>query len=163
RLAALAASLALGCGGGLAAPPQKGKAAFVQHGCWQCHGLQGPGPIMTHGGKGPGAPSVPFPGVLAVVAGTRQAGPPSRGGGAVERRPRRHLRLPAVDPQAGGRQGHPAAESVTISAVVPAKRAPLCGARAEPGPSIPESEVQSMRLSAPTMPAITRGVYWIPA
>jgi mono/diheme cytochrome c family protein len=26
-----------------AASPEKGKAAFVQHGCWQCHGFQGQG------------------------------------------------------------------------------------------------------------------------
>jgi mono/diheme cytochrome c family protein len=44
-LAALAVGLALGCGGASAASAEKGKAAFVQHGCWQCHGFQGQGGI----------------------------------------------------------------------------------------------------------------------
>ena len=44
-LAALAAGLVLGCGGALAASAEKGKTAFVQHGCWQCHGLQGQGGV----------------------------------------------------------------------------------------------------------------------
>jgi len=43
--AALAAGLAFGCGGAFAASAEKGKTAFVQHGCWQCHGLQGQGGI----------------------------------------------------------------------------------------------------------------------
>src|SRR5260370_5839995 len=48
-LAALAAGVALGvslgCGGAFAASAEKGKAAFIQHGCWQCHGTQGQGGI----------------------------------------------------------------------------------------------------------------------
>jgi ubiquinol-cytochrome c reductase cytochrome c subunit len=44
-LAALAVGLVLGCGGALAASAEKGKTAFVQHGCWQCHGLQGQGGV----------------------------------------------------------------------------------------------------------------------
>jgi mono/diheme cytochrome c family protein len=43
--AALAAGLVLGCGGAFAASAEKGKTAFVQHGCWQCHGMQGQGGI----------------------------------------------------------------------------------------------------------------------
>jgi len=42
-LAALAACLVLNCGAVLAASAEKGKAAYVQHGCWQCHGFQGQG------------------------------------------------------------------------------------------------------------------------
>ena len=42
-LAALAASFLLGCGVVLAASAEKGKAAYIQHGCWQCHGFQGQG------------------------------------------------------------------------------------------------------------------------
>ena len=45
ELAALAAGLILGCGGALAASAEKGKIAFVQHGCWQCHGFQGQGGV----------------------------------------------------------------------------------------------------------------------
>ena len=44
-LAAFAAGLVLGCGGALAASAEKGKIAFVQHGCWQCHGFQGQGGV----------------------------------------------------------------------------------------------------------------------
>jgi mono/diheme cytochrome c family protein len=43
-LAALA-SLVLSCSAALAASVEKGKAAFVQHGCWQCHGFQGQGGV----------------------------------------------------------------------------------------------------------------------
>ena len=31
--------------GRLAASAEKGKIAFVQHGCWQCHGFQGQGGV----------------------------------------------------------------------------------------------------------------------
>jgi mono/diheme cytochrome c family protein len=41
--AVLAAGLVLGCGGAFAASAEKGKAAFIQHGCWQCHGTEGQG------------------------------------------------------------------------------------------------------------------------
>jgi mono/diheme cytochrome c family protein len=44
-LAAFAASLVLGCGGAFAASAEKGKAAFIQHGCWQCHAFQGQGGV----------------------------------------------------------------------------------------------------------------------
>ena len=44
-LAALAAGLFLGCGGAFAASAEKGKAAFVKNGCWQCHGTQGQGGV----------------------------------------------------------------------------------------------------------------------
>jgi ubiquinol-cytochrome c reductase cytochrome c subunit len=42
-LAALAAGAVLHCGAARAASAEKGKAAYVQHGCWQCHGFQGQG------------------------------------------------------------------------------------------------------------------------
>jgi ubiquinol-cytochrome c reductase cytochrome c subunit len=44
-LAALAASLVLDCGTAVAASAEKGKAAYIQHGCWQCHGFQGQGGV----------------------------------------------------------------------------------------------------------------------
>ena len=47
--AALAATLVLGqmlsAESAAAASAEKGKAAFVQHGCWQCHGYQGQGGV----------------------------------------------------------------------------------------------------------------------
>ena len=47
---ALAAGLT-GSGPALAASAEQGKTAFMQHGCWQCHGTMGQGSIMTSGGK----------------------------------------------------------------------------------------------------------------
>jgi len=44
-LAAFAASLALGQTSAFAASAEKGKLAFLQHGCWQCHGYQGQGGV----------------------------------------------------------------------------------------------------------------------
>src|SRR5271165_227552 len=32
-------------GAAFAASAEKGKAAFIQHGCWQCHGFQGQGGV----------------------------------------------------------------------------------------------------------------------
>jgi mono/diheme cytochrome c family protein len=43
-LAALAAGLLLG-GGAQAASAEHGKVAFIQHGCWQCHGFVGQGGV----------------------------------------------------------------------------------------------------------------------
>jgi cytochrome c551/c552 len=42
-LAALAAVIVAGHGAALAASADKGKAAFMKYGCWQCHGTQGQG------------------------------------------------------------------------------------------------------------------------
>jgi mono/diheme cytochrome c family protein len=52
-LAAFAAGLVLGQvldlaldqAGAMAASAEKGKAGFVQHGCWQCHGYNGQGGV----------------------------------------------------------------------------------------------------------------------
>ncbi|HET7021282.1 MAG TPA: cytochrome c [Xanthobacteraceae bacterium] len=41
--AVLAAGLLLSSGSAIAASAEKGKAAFIQHGCWQCHGTEGQG------------------------------------------------------------------------------------------------------------------------
>jgi len=40
-----------GAGAAFAADAAKGKAAFVQHGCWQCHDYAGEGSIATSNGK----------------------------------------------------------------------------------------------------------------
>ena len=34
-----------------AASMDNGKAAFVAHGCWQCHGFEGQGSVTTSGGR----------------------------------------------------------------------------------------------------------------
>ncbi|HKF07746.1 MAG TPA: cytochrome c [Xanthobacteraceae bacterium] len=41
----LAAGLFLSCGGAFAASAEKGKTAYMQHGCWQCHGTQAQGGV----------------------------------------------------------------------------------------------------------------------
>jgi len=50
-LAAFAASVVLGHGAALAASAEKGRAAIVKFGCWQCHGFQGQGSVATSNGK----------------------------------------------------------------------------------------------------------------
>jgi mono/diheme cytochrome c family protein len=42
---AFAAGLILICGSAFAASVEKGKAAYTQHGCWQCHGTEGQGAV----------------------------------------------------------------------------------------------------------------------
>jgi ubiquinol-cytochrome c reductase cytochrome c subunit len=44
-LAAVAANAMLDSGAVLAASAEKGKTAYIQHGCWQCHGFQGQGAV----------------------------------------------------------------------------------------------------------------------
>jgi mono/diheme cytochrome c family protein len=75
-LAALAAGLALSCGAALAASAEKGKTAYVQHGCWQCHGFQGQGSIMTSGGKALAPDPMPYEAFSAFVRSTDRAMPP---------------------------------------------------------------------------------------
>jgi ubiquinol-cytochrome c reductase cytochrome c subunit len=72
-LAALAAGLMLGCGGALAASAEKGKATFIQHGCWQCHGFVGQGGVT-----GPKLAPDPLPieAFTAFVRTTDRAMPP---------------------------------------------------------------------------------------
>ena len=70
---ALAAGLLLSCGGAFAASAEKGKAAYIQHGCWQCHGMQGQG--STAGPKlAPDA--MPIETFTAFVRTTNRAMPP---------------------------------------------------------------------------------------
>jgi mono/diheme cytochrome c family protein len=72
RLAALA-SLLLGYDGASAVSVEKGKAAYVQHGCWQCHGFQAQG-----GGAGPKLAPDPIPAeaFTAFVRSSNRAMPP---------------------------------------------------------------------------------------
>jgi mono/diheme cytochrome c family protein len=72
---ALAASLVLGCVPVFAASVEKGKAGYVQHGCWQCHGFQGQGGVT-----GPKLAPDPLPieAFTAFVRTTDRAMPPYR-------------------------------------------------------------------------------------
>jgi ubiquinol-cytochrome c reductase cytochrome c subunit len=47
---AVIAALVVGGGAALAASAENGKIAFVNHGCWQCHGFLGQGSIATSNG-----------------------------------------------------------------------------------------------------------------
>ena len=70
--AALAAGLFIQ-GSAFAASAEKGKSAYVKHGCWQCHGFVGQG-----GAAGPRlAPSpMPLPAMSAFVRNSARAMPP---------------------------------------------------------------------------------------
>jgi ubiquinol-cytochrome c reductase cytochrome c subunit len=73
RLAALAAGLMLGSSATLAASAEKGKAAFVTYGCFQCHGTVGQGGVA-----GPKlAPNpMPYEALASFVRNTNRQMPP---------------------------------------------------------------------------------------
>ena len=68
--------LPLGAGTALAASAEKGKALFVQHGCWQCHGFNGQGSVATSGGKVLAPDPLPWETFSAFVRSTNRAMPP---------------------------------------------------------------------------------------
>jgi len=75
-LAVFVAGMVLGNGAAFAASAEKGKIAFVTHGCWQCHGFEGQGSIMTSNGKVLSHTELPFESFEAFVRGTNRAMPP---------------------------------------------------------------------------------------
>lgn len=75
-LAALAAGLGFSVGGALAASAEKGKAAFMKFGCWQCHGTQGQGSAITSAGKVLAPDVLPLETFVAFVRSTDRAMPP---------------------------------------------------------------------------------------
>jgi mono/diheme cytochrome c family protein len=72
-LAALAAGLVSLQASAVAASAEKGKAAFLQHGCWQCHGSQGQGGIA---GARLAPNPIPFDTLSNFVRTTSRAMPP---------------------------------------------------------------------------------------
>ena len=72
------AGIVLGNGAAFAASAEKGKAAFVTHGCWQCHGFEGQGSIATSNGAVLSNTQLPFESFEAFVRGTNRAMPPYR-------------------------------------------------------------------------------------
>lgn len=72
-LAALSAGLAFGQPAAAAGSAEKGKVAFVKHGCWQCHGFVGQGGLA-----GPKLAPNPMPpeALTAFVRFTKGAMPP---------------------------------------------------------------------------------------
>jgi mono/diheme cytochrome c family protein len=75
-LAALAASVVLGHGAALAASAEKGRAAFVKFGCWQCHGFQGQGSVATSNGKKLAPDPLPWETFSAFVRTSNTGMPP---------------------------------------------------------------------------------------
>jgi ubiquinol-cytochrome c reductase cytochrome c subunit len=76
-LAAFAAGAVLAHGPAFAAGDAvKGKAAFMKYGCWQCHGMQGQGSIMTSNGKVLAPDPLPWDTFSAFVRSTNGAMPP---------------------------------------------------------------------------------------
>jgi ubiquinol-cytochrome c reductase cytochrome c subunit len=73
-LAAAAAGL-LASGAGFADSADKGKVAFLQHGCWQCHGYQGQGGVT---GPKLAPDPIPFETLSNFVRTTDRQMPPFR-------------------------------------------------------------------------------------
>ena len=73
-LAALAAGLVLGPSA-FAASAEKGKVAFLQHGCWQCHGYEGQGGVT---GFKLAPDPIPFETLQTFVRTTNRNMPPFR-------------------------------------------------------------------------------------
>ena len=76
-LAAVAAGVVFGHGAALAAgDATKGRAAFMQNGCWQCHGMQGQGSASTSAGKVLAPDPLPYEDFAAFVRSTNRTMPP---------------------------------------------------------------------------------------
>jgi mono/diheme cytochrome c family protein len=75
RLVAFAVAF-MASGGAMAASAENGKTAFMEHGCWQCHGTMGQGSIATSGGKVIAHTALPEESFEAFVRGTNGAMPP---------------------------------------------------------------------------------------
>lgn len=77
-LAAIGASLAVQ-GTALAdGDAQKGKVAFTQHGCWQCHDFNGQGSVATSNGKVIARTALPLDAFVSFVRTTNGQMPPFR-------------------------------------------------------------------------------------
>jgi mono/diheme cytochrome c family protein len=74
-LVAFAASF--GPGSALAASAEKGKAAYIQFGCWQCHDYNGQG-VSTSNGRVIARTAMPLDAFIAFVRTTDGAMPPYR-------------------------------------------------------------------------------------
>ena len=73
-LAVIAASLTIGSGAVLAADAQKGKAAFMKYGCWQCHGTLGQGSPITGPKLAPNP--MPYEAMVSFVRNSNRTMPP---------------------------------------------------------------------------------------
>ena len=79
QVSAAAAVLLMACGAALAdGDAQKGKVAFTQHGCWQCHDYNGQGSIATSNGKVIARTQLPLDAFVNFVRTTNGQMPPYR-------------------------------------------------------------------------------------
>jgi mono/diheme cytochrome c family protein len=62
----------------VAASAEKGKAAFIQHGCWQCHDFAGEGSVATSNGAVIARTALPLESFMAFVRMTNGQMPPYR-------------------------------------------------------------------------------------
>jgi cytochrome c553 len=62
----------------MAASAENGKAAFLQHGCWQCHDFNGQGSIATSNGRVIARTALPLDAFKTFVRTTNGAMPPYR-------------------------------------------------------------------------------------
>ena len=78
--AAIAALVACvgGPGSALAASAEKGKTAFIQNGCWQCHDYNGQGSVATSNGKVIARTQLPLDAFVNFVRTTNGQMPPYR-------------------------------------------------------------------------------------
>jgi mono/diheme cytochrome c family protein len=67
-----------GQGSALAASAEKGKTAFIQHGCWQCHDFAGEGSVATSNGKVIARTQLPLDAFISFVRTTNGQMPPYR-------------------------------------------------------------------------------------
>jgi mono/diheme cytochrome c family protein len=79
----LALTAIVACSGGQASAqatgdPAKGKAAFIQHGCWQCHDFNGQGSVATSNGKVIARTQLPIDAFISFVRTTSGEMPPFR-------------------------------------------------------------------------------------
>ena len=75
-LTALAVSALFVHGAALAASAEKGKAAYMKFGCWQCHGTLGQGSSIASQGKVLAPDPLPYETFTAFVRTTNRAMPP---------------------------------------------------------------------------------------
>jgi mono/diheme cytochrome c family protein len=77
-LAAVAAGAVFAHDPAVAASIENGKTAFVQHGCWQCHGFEGQGSATTSAGRVIADTQLPQDAFMAYVRAPSGAMPPFR-------------------------------------------------------------------------------------
>lgn len=78
RIALIVAACAFGSGAALGASAENGRKAFVTHGCWQCHGFEGQGSLITSNGAVLSNTELPYEAFEAFVRSTNRTMPPYR-------------------------------------------------------------------------------------